>query len=70
MAFFCPTCGEEQILPPLIIIGQGPCLYCGTIVDLTNAITDFDEAFRATEQYDSSGMGDEYSDFLKKKQTC
>lgn len=59
MAYFCPTCGEEQLIPPFVITGQGPCPYCGTTVDLTNAITDLDEALEAREKYESGDQDDE-----------
>lgn len=59
MAFFCPTCGEEQLFPPFMMTGQGPCPYCGTRVDLTNAITDADEASEVREKYELGDFDDE-----------
>ena len=59
MGFFCPKCGEEQVLPPFIIIGQGPCPYCGKIVDLTNAVRDVDDALEVREKYESGDSDDE-----------
>jgi tellurite resistance protein len=65
MGFFCPTCGEEQLVPPFVVTGQGPCPHCGTTVDLTNAIRDPDQALAIRERHES-GIFDDKPPFLSK----
>lgn len=59
MGFFCPTCGKEQLILPFAVTGQDPCPYCGTIVDLTNAIKDLGEAMEVRDKYEFANSDDE-----------
>lgn len=56
MNYYCPTCGEMITDLFFSTLGHTICFYCNSLINLTNAIKDIDEALNIKKEFEEKEL--------------